>query len=168
MRVRMRCGFQSNDFSDSNVLEYIIKSMVLVSPSVKICDFFFHCWHVGLIRAASAPCWRNEKRKRKRKDIAWTPESRKSYWFRCPTRVGHRHISKNAVLVQPRNQVKGYIKVIHCLCTCSFCVLLVFKGSSIKLNLMALLEEFLYAEMVHKFLTFSLRMIVFSFGRQRK
>ena len=42
------------------VLWYITKSMVLVSPSVKICDFLFfflffflHCWRVRLVRAVS-------------------------------------------------------------------------------------------------------------------
>ena len=42
------------------VLAYITKSMVLVSPSVKICDFLFfflffflHCWRVRLVRAVS-------------------------------------------------------------------------------------------------------------------
>ena len=56
------------------VLGYITKSMVLVSPSVKICDFLlllFHYWRVGVV---------SEKRKKKKKEKKdtehWNPASR--------------------------------------------------------------------------------------------
>ena len=73
--------------------------MVLVSPSVKIYDFFFHCWHVG---TASVPCRRSEKKEKKKKKTAQTSKSGESYCIWCPTRVEHQHDAKNGVLVQPR------------------------------------------------------------------
>ena len=58
-----RCGFlkmTSQTLNGFFVLGYITTSMVLVSPSVKICDFLFfflffflHCWRVRLVRAVS-------------------------------------------------------------------------------------------------------------------
>ena len=39
--------------------------MVLVSPLVKICDFFFF---TASMLDASEPCWINEKKKRKEKE----------------------------------------------------------------------------------------------------
>ena len=47
--------------------------------------FFFHCWRVG---AATEPCQNRVgevKKKKKRRDTRWTPESGESYPYRCPT-----------------------------------------------------------------------------------
>ena len=68
--------------------------MILVSPSIKICDFFFHCWRVGAMSE-------KRKKKKKKRDTARTLESGESYRFRCPTCVGHRYVAKNGVSVQP-------------------------------------------------------------------
>ena len=89
----MRCGFQSNDFSDSNVLGYITKSMVLVSPSIKICNlFFFSLLACRTCRSRIGTVL--EKRKKKE-----TLLGHRSLATR--TGSGVRHIAKNAVLVQP-------------------------------------------------------------------
>ena len=84
----MRYGFQSNDFSDSNVLGCITKSMVLVSPFVKICDFFFL---IDGVLDSLEPHRRNKKKRKKRhywdtgvwrivlilvSDMRWTPTRR--------------------------------------------------------------------------------------------
>ena len=71
----MRYGFQSNDFSDSNVLGCITKSMVLVSPFVKICDFFFFL--IDGVLDSLEPHRRNKKKKKR--DTAGTLESGESY-----------------------------------------------------------------------------------------
>ena len=41
--------------------------MVLVSPLVKICNFFFHCWRVGRVGAVSE---KRKKKKKKKRDTA--------------------------------------------------------------------------------------------------
>ena len=104
----LRCGFQFNDFSDFVVLGYITKLMVLVSPSVKIYDFFF--WF-SLLACQMRRSHVGEGKKRKKRDTARTPESDESYLFWCSTRVGHQHIAKNGVSVQP--SICGIHLAIH-------------------------------------------------------
>ena len=66
------------------VLGYITKSMVLVSPSVKICDFFSFLFFFFFFTAGVSDV--SEKReKKKKKDTRQTPESGESYPFWCPT-----------------------------------------------------------------------------------
>ena len=43
-----------------------------------------------------------KQKKKKNRDTSQTSESGESYRYRCPTRVEHRYIAKNGVLVQPR------------------------------------------------------------------
>ena len=71
------CGFLI--FSHFSLLTqgYITKSMVRISPSVKILIFFFHCWHVDAVSE------KRKKKKKKKKKTAWTPESSTC---RTPTR----------------------------------------------------------------------------------
>ena len=59
---------------------------------------------------ASESCWRSEKKEKEKKGHHWTPESDASYPFRCPTRVGHQHDTKNGVSAQPKAQ---YCEAAH-------------------------------------------------------
>ena len=63
------------------------------------------------VGAVSKPCRRSEKKKKKRRDTRWTPESGESYPYRCPTRVRHQHDAKNGVSVQPRRCL-GAIRIL--------------------------------------------------------
>ena len=85
------------------VLGYITKSMVLVSPFVKICDFLLSFFFFFSLLV----CWSRigAVLKKKKKNTARTPESGKSNRFWCSIRVGHRNDAKNFVLVQPRLKV---------------------------------------------------------------
>ena len=66
---------------------------------LSVCDFlfFFHYWHVRRIEEA-------REKKKKKEDTAWTPESGELYQFWCPTHVGHQHVAKIGMSVQPRAQ----------------------------------------------------------------
>ena len=57
--------------------------MVLVSPSVKICDFFSFLFFFFFSPLVCRMCRRSEKKKKK--DTRQTPESGESYPFWCPT-----------------------------------------------------------------------------------
>lgn len=43
-------------------------------------------------------------KKKKKEDTAWTPKSGELYQFWCPTHVGHQHVAKIGMSVQPRAQ----------------------------------------------------------------
>ena len=71
---------------------------------LKICDFlsfFLHCWRVGHVGAVSEPRRHVSEKRKKKEDTRRTPEFGKSYPFRCPTLVQHRHDAKNGVSMQP-------------------------------------------------------------------
>ena len=89
----MGFNFQCNDFSDSKlaffVLGYITKSMVLVSPFVKICVFFFF-----FPLLACRTCRSRVGEANKNRDTTRTWESGESYRFRC------LYVAKNDVSVQ--------------------------------------------------------------------
>ena len=80
--------------------------MLLVSPPVKICDFFF----LSLLACQMRRSRVGEAKKKKKKGHHWTPESDASYPFRCPTHVGHQHDAKNGMSAQPKAQ---YCEAAH-------------------------------------------------------
>ena len=51
----------------------------------------------------------SEKRKKKKKDTARTPESDESYQYQCLTCVGHWYFAKNGVSMQPRKKMRIYV-----------------------------------------------------------
>ena len=121
----LSCGFQLSwwwllRLLSFFVLGYITKSTVMICPSVKICDFlgfFFYYWRVHRVGEA----------KKRKKDTAWTLESGESSLYPCPTRVGHRYITKNGVLVQPSLEHQCWYSVCHLNMGCisySFCIVL--------------------------------------------
>ena len=72
--------------------------MVLVSPSVKICDFPSSFFLLFFSLLACWTCWSyvgeaKKEEEEEEEDTARTPESSKSYRFWCPTCVGHQHVS---------------------------------------------------------------------------
>ena len=85
-----------------------------VRGQTSVIFLFFHCWRVGAASepfgAVSKPCRRSKKKKKKR-DTRWIPESGESYPYRCPTRVRHQHDAKNGVSVQPRRCL-GAIRIL--------------------------------------------------------
>ena len=74
--------------------------MVLVSPPVKICDFFF--FFTTSVSDPSVPCRSHVGEAKKKKKNYRTPKFGASYLFRCLTRVGHQQDAKNGMTVQPR------------------------------------------------------------------
>ena len=75
---------------------------------------------------------KKKKKEKKKEDTRRTLESGKSYPFRCPTHVRHRHDAKNGVSVQPRIRIHSWIQVCY-----SFWV---YQYKSISCNLL----KFLY------------------------
>ena len=80
-------------------LRVITKSTVLVSPPVKICDFFFHCWHVDAVSKPHRSRVGAMLEKPKKKDITEhrNPARR--------TRSNVRHNAKNGVSMQPSQAI---------------------------------------------------------------
>ena len=66
----MGFNFHGNNFSNSKFffLFFCFRVYHKINgndlSNVKICDFFFHCWHVHRVGAALAPCRRSEKKKK--------------------------------------------------------------------------------------------------------
>lgn len=61
---------------------------------------FFSFFTIGMSDVSK----KRGKKKKKEEDTAWTPESSELYQFWCPTHVGHQHVAKIGMSVQPRAQ----------------------------------------------------------------
>ena len=62
---------------------------------------FFSFFTIGMSDVSKK---RGKKKKKEEEDTAWTPESSELYQFWCPTHVGHQHVTKIGMSVQPRAQ----------------------------------------------------------------
>ena len=101
--------FSQNLVSDEIFISAEIGRNSRNDPKYAEIFFFFHCWRVRSIGAASELCRSRVGaasarvgETKKKEDTRRTPESGESYPFRCPTRVRHRHDAKNGVSVPPR------------------------------------------------------------------